>query len=62
MGPYPRWASFSGPYSHLVGVRASEWSKYFEECMMVSAKAEEELANIEAYVGDLVPKSGEKSS
>ena len=55
--PSFRWPSFSRPYSRLVGVRASEWSKYFEECMVDSAEAhelEEEIGSVEASVGDLV--------
>lgn len=43
-------------------MRASEWDKHFEDCMMVSAKAQEDLANVEASIGDLVPKGGEKKS
>lgn len=44
-------------YSRLVGVRACEWSKYFEECMVGSVVAhelEEEIGSVDASVGDLV--------
>lgn len=54
------WPSFSGTYSRLVGVRAEGWAKHFEECMMVAAKAQEDLANVEASIGDLVPIAEEK--
>ena len=39
VSPPPRWATISGPYSHLLGVRASGWSTHFEECMVASAEA-----------------------
>lgn len=57
IGFHSRWASFSGPYSHLVGVRASGWSKHFEECILaavVAQEIEEDLIGVEASVGDLV--------
>jgi hypothetical protein len=50
-------ATIFGPYSHLLSIRASGWSTRFEECMIASAEAqglEEDLASIEASVGDLV--------
>lgn len=57
IGFHSRWASFSGPYSHLVGVRASGWSKHFEECKLAAVEAQEikeNLIGVEASVGDLV--------
>jgi hypothetical protein len=56
----PRQAALYGPYRHILGVRAIEWSTRFEECMLVSALAqdmEEDLASVEASVGDLVGAS-----
>jgi hypothetical protein len=41
-------------------VRVTSWSKRFEECMSASAEAQEDLENIEASIGDLVPISHEK--
>ena len=52
-----RWPSFSGPYSRLLGVRSEGWSKRYEECMSASAEAQDDLENIEASVGDLIPVS-----
>ena len=51
------WPSFSGPYSRLLGVRLKGWSKRYEECMSASAEAQDDLENIEASVGDLIPVS-----
>jgi hypothetical protein len=41
-------------------VRVTSWLKRFEECMSASVEAQEDLENIEASVGDLVPVSHEK--
>jgi hypothetical protein len=52
----PRWATFFGPYRHLLGVRASGWLARFEEWMLTSAEArdlEEDLASVDASIGDL---------
>lgn len=56
-GSHSRWATFSGLYSRLAGVRASGWSKYFEECMVAVAEAqelEESLCGVEASIPDLI--------
>ena len=55
--PPPRWATFFGPYRHLVGVRAIGWSACFEERMVASVEAqdlEEHLVGVEAFVADLI--------
>ena len=55
--PPPRWATFFGPYSQLLSVRASGWLARFEECMITSAEArelEEDLVGVEASIGDLI--------
>ena len=61
-----RWPSFSCPYSYLLGVRSEGWSKRYEECMSASTEAQDDLENIEASVGDLIPispaKEGEGSN
>lgn len=62
MSPNFHWPSFSRPYSRLLGIRVDEWSKRFEERMMVATKAHEDLANIEASVGDLVPLKAKKKT
>ena len=57
VSPPPRWATIFGPYSYLLGVRASGWSTCYEECMVAIAEAqelEEDLAGVEASLGDLV--------
>lgn len=57
MGPPPRRATIFGPYSCLLGVRASVWSACFEECMVAIAEAqelEEDLASVDASLSDLV--------
>ena len=57
-----RWPSFSGPYYCLLGVWSEGWSKRYEECMSTSAKAQDDLENIEAFVGDLIPVSSVKKA
>jgi len=57
-----RWPSFSGPYSRLLGMRSEGWSKRYEECMSASAEAQNDLENIEASVGDLIPVSPVKKA
>jgi hypothetical protein len=55
--PLPHWATFFGPYRHLLGVRASGWSVWFEDYMVASVAAQElkeDLASIDALIGDLV--------
>ena len=57
-----RWPSFSGPYSHLLGVRSEGWSKRYEECMSTSTEAQDDLENIEASIGDLIHVSSVKKA
>ena len=56
------WPSLSGPYSRLLGMRSEGWSKRYEECMSASAEAQNDLENIEASVGDLIPVSPVKKA
>lgn len=56
------WPSFSGPYSSLLGVRSEGWLQLYEECMSVSAEAQDYLEGIEASVGDLIPVSSAERS
>ena len=56
VSPPPRQVTISGPYSRLLGIRASSWATRFEECMVAIAEAqelEEDLAGVEASIGDL---------
>jgi hypothetical protein len=58
--PLPRQAIFFGPYRHLLGVRAIGWLARFEERMVASVEArdlEEDLASMDASIGDLVRSS-----
>ena len=57
-----RWPRFSGPYSDLLGVRSEGWLRRYEECISVSAEAQDGLEGIEASIGDLVLVSPAKKS
>ena len=53
----PRQATFFGLHHHLLGIRASRWCAWFEECTVASAKAQElteDLGSVEAFVVDLI--------
>lgn len=56
-------ASFSGPYSQLVGIRLSAWLRYYKKSMMTSARArdaDEDLEDVEVSPRDLVKGGGGK--
>jgi hypothetical protein len=61
--PLPRRATFFGPYHHLLGIRASGWFAWLEECMVAiveKQELEEDFASIDASIGDLVGGSEAK--